>query len=112
MVIKAARNLPERNDRKVGSSTGSEGSVRKGNKCKKTYPMIRCGFARVTPPDGRSLRVQAPLANFRVGGYADSERAASTVPPCKGKDIRAMGALNYVLHAARSADGPARRPVE
>jgi hypothetical protein len=61
--------------------------VRKGDKHTKAYAMIRLGFNRVTLPDGRSFTVQASLADLGVSEYVDSEGAATTVPPSKGKDI-------------------------
>lgn len=61
--------------------------VRKGDKHTKTYAMIRLAFNRVTLPDGRSFPVQASLADLGVSEYVDSEGAASTVPPSKGRDI-------------------------
>jgi hypothetical protein len=54
--------------------------------------MIRLGFNRVTLPDGRSFPVRASLADLGVSEYVDSEGAASTVPPSKGKDIGSAAA--------------------
>jgi len=67
--------------------TGRVLAVRKGDKHTKTYAMIRLGFTRVTLPDGRTLPLQASLADLGVSEYVDSEGAASTVPPTKGGDI-------------------------
>jgi hypothetical protein len=54
--------------------------------------MIRLGFTRLTLPDGRSFPVKASLADLGVEEYVDSEGAASTVPPSKGKDIETAAA--------------------
>ena len=62
-------------------------AVRKGDKHRKAYPMIGLAFSRVTLPDGRTLPVQASLADLGTEEYVDSEGAASTRPPTKGEDI-------------------------
>jgi hypothetical protein len=67
--------------------TGRVLAVRKGDKHRKAYPTIRLGFTRVTLPDGRTLPLQASLADLGVSEYVDSEGAASTVAPTKGGDI-------------------------
>lgn len=67
--------------------TGRVLAVRKGDKHRKSYAMIRLGFTRVTLPDGRSFPLKASLADLGVSEYVDSEGAATTTPPSKGSDI-------------------------
>ncbi len=62
-------------------------AVRKGDKHRKSYPMIRLGFNRMTLPDGRSFPTQASLADLGVSVYVDSEGAASTKPVTKGDQV-------------------------
>ncbi len=62
-------------------------AVRRGDKHRKTYAMIRLGFNRVTLPDGRSFPAQASLANLGVSESVDSEGAASMGPVTKGDEV-------------------------
>jgi len=67
--------------------TGRVLGVRKADKHTKTYPMIRLGFTQLRLPDGRSLPIEASLADLGVSEYVDSEGAASTVPVTKGDQV-------------------------
>jgi hypothetical protein len=67
--------------------TGRVLAVRKGDKHRKVYPMIRLGFTQLRLPDGRTFPVEAALADLGAAQYVDVEGVASTVPPTKGGDI-------------------------
>ncbi len=62
-------------------------AVRKGDKKRHSYPMLRLGFDRVSLPDGETFPAQASLADLGSEEYVDSEGAATTVTPTKGTDV-------------------------